>query len=312
MAKYRNDLPHSSGEVLLTDGGLETTLIFDNEIDLPLFASYPLLDHEAGRSALKQYYRHYVNVAINHGVSIVLDTPTWRASADWGAKLGHDTEALNRLNTKAVELLQEVRSESESESTKIVISGNLGPRGDGYDPGDMMSSAAAKSYHQAQINTFAEAGADLITVLTMTYVDEAIGIAQAAQESHMPIVVAFTVETDGKLPSGQSLRDAIEQVDAATDSSVLCFGINCAHPEHFDDVLNPSEEWVKRVGLLRANASRMSHDELDNSEELDSGNPEELGRQFADLRKRVPSLLVLGGCCGTDHRHIREIAAACL
>ena len=295
---------------MLTDGGLETTLIFDLGFDLPEFASFPLLESESGRKALLDYYRTYSRIAEDHGVGIVLETPTWRASADWGTVLGYDSEDLHRINTAAVDLLRQIRAEFEPGGTTVVISGNIGPRGDGYDPGDQMTVEEAESFHRAQIETFASAGADQITVLTMTYAEEAIGVARAAVSVDIPAIISFTVETDGCLPTSQPLGEAIEQVEAATSGSPLAYGINCAHPDHFTATLAAGGDWVERIGLVRANASRMSHEELDNAEELDAGNPVELGDLYADLRQLLPNLNVMGGCCGTDHTHIAEIGRA--
>ena len=312
MTTYRNQLPQTNGEVLLADSGLETTLLFIDGIDLPEFASFPLLDDEAGTTKLRDYFVTHVDVAKQQGVGIVLETPTWRASADWGAVLGYDAAALADVNRRAVELLQSVRDEHADDRTKVVVSGNIGPRGDGYEPGDQMTAAEAEVFHQAQIDTFAAAGADMICVLTMTYVDEAIGVARAAENAGIPAAISFTVETDGNLPTGQSLKSAIEQVEAATDGSPVYYGINCAHPTHFEHVLEPGAAWVERIGMLRANASTMSHEELDNAEELDAGDPVELSRQYASLRDQFPSIRVIGGCCGTDHRHVSAIGHACL
>lgn len=296
--------------MLLTDGGLETTLIFDHGFDLPQFASFPLITSEEGRSALLAYYRSYVEVARAHEMSIVLDTPTWRASSDWGASLGYDGDALRAVNHAAVELLLDVRAEAETAETKVVISGNLGPRGDGYEPGEQMSAGEAEAFHLPQMRALTDAGADVITALTMTYLDEANGVARAAKSLSMPVVISFTVETDGRLPTGQPLGEAIDAVDAETDGFPVAFGINCAHPDHFMTTLEAGGEWVNRIGLIRSNASRMSHEELDNADELDAGDRVELGGQYAELQHLLPNLTVMGGCCGTDHGHIDAIGSA--
>jgi len=253
-----------------------------------------------------------VHIALEHGVGIVLETPTWRANPDWAALLGHSGEELEALNRRAVELLLELRDELETDSTPIVVSGCIGPRGDGYAVGETMSGYAAASYHGAQIRTFAEAGADLVTAITMTYANEALGVVRAAGAAGLPAVISFTVETDGRLPSGQPLGQAIEEVDAGSDGAAAYFMVNCAHPSHFYDVLEPGAEWTARIRGLRANASRLSHAELDEAEELDVGNPEELALEYVALREQLPSLTVLGGCCGTDHRHVDAMSAAWL
>jgi S-methylmethionine-dependent homocysteine/selenocysteine methylase len=142
----------------------------------------------------------------------------------------------------------------------------------------------------------------------MTYVDEAIGVTRAAQDAVIPAAISFTVETDGDLPSGQALGEAIEEVDRATDSGPAYYMINCAHPTHFDSVLDGGD-WVGRIRGLRANASTCSHAELDEAEDLDDGDPQDLGARYGELRDRLPALNVVGGCCGTDHRHIGEICS---
>jgi homocysteine S-methyltransferase len=288
--------------VKITDGGMETTLIFHEGLDLPHFASFVLLEDEAGREALRAYYRRYIEIARSRGVEIILDTPTWRANRDWGERLGYSPEALADVNRRAVALLEELRS------PEVVVSGCVGPRGDGYEVGAAMSASEAENYHAPQVETFARTSADLLSALTLTYADEAIGIVRAARAAEVPVVISFTVETDGRLPSGQALGEAIEQVDAETDVAAAYFMVNCAHPTHFVETLEG--DWVKRLRGVRANASKKSHAELDEAEELDEGDPAELAAAYVDLRSRLPELSVVGGCCGTDHRHIDAICAA--
>jgi homocysteine S-methyltransferase len=304
--------PYLADRLLLADSGLETTLIFDAGFDLPQFASFPLVETADGRAALREYFRRHIDLAREHGVDIVLETPTWRASAEWGELLGYDAEDLRRVNTAAVELVAALREEYRATGTRVVVSGNLGPRGDGYEPGARMTAEEAERFHRPQIDALADAGAELITVLTLNYREEAIGVARAAAAAGVPAVISLTVETDGRLPSGEPLGEAITSVDEVTGGSVAAFGINCAHPDHFATVLADAGDWVERIGLVRANASRMSHAELDEAEELDAGDPAELGRQYAELRRWLPGLRVVGGCCGTDHTHIEQIARACL
>ena len=311
-SKYRPSLPQLSGDIFLTDGGIETTLIFNDGFELPEFAAFDLLNQEAGVEALRRYYKTYTDIAQSYGVGFILEAPTWRASLDWGQKLGYSPKALDNVNRQAIALLEDIRQEYETEATKMVISGNIGPRGDGYVVEDLMTSDEAEGYHAIQIRTFSETKADMVTALTMTYAEEAIGVTQAAKAVGMPVVISFTVETDGRLPSGRTLKDAILQVDAATDNGPAYYMINCAHPSHFEDVLASGEPWVQRIRGLRANASRMSHAELDQAEELDDGNPLELGQQYFELTNLLNYLNVLGGCCGTDHRHIEEVGKACV
>ena len=295
---------------ILTDSGLETWLVFHRNVDLPDFAAFPLLDHQSGRDLLAEYYRDHLQLADEVRTDLVLETPTWRANADWGARLGYDIAAPDRVNRAAVAFVRDLGGAFGE--VDVVVSGNVGPRGDGYDATTRLTPAEAEDYHRVQIASFAAAGADRITMLTATHADEPIGVVRAAAALGVPVVIAFTVETDGRLPSGQALHDAISDVDAATDGAALHFGINCAHPDHFARVLDASSAAIDRIELLRANASRASHAELDEAEELDDGDPEELGALYAELRSRLPQLRVLGGCCGTDVRHVRAIARSCL
>ncbi len=309
-ARYRDALPQVGRPLFLTDGGIETTLVFHDGHDLPHFAAYDLLTRDGGEDALRRYFEPYVALALDRGVGIVLETPTWRANPDWAERLGHSPEQLAELNRRAVALLEEVRDAHETDATPIVVSGCVGPRGDGYVVDEPMAADEAAAYHAVQIGTFAESAADLVTAITMTYADEAVGVVHAARGVEMPVVISFTVETDGRLPSGQALGEAIDEVDERTDGAAAYFMVNCAHPSHFHDVLEPGAAWTDRLRGLRANASRSSHAELDEAEELDVGNPEELAQEYVALRERMPSLSVVGGCCGTDHRHVGAISRA--
>ena len=311
MSKYRNHLPQLGDAMFLTDGGLETTLVFHEGLDLPCFAAFDLLRDEAGVEILRNYYDGYVSIARQRGVGVVLESPTWRANPDWGAILGYDAETLADANRKAIGLMLEIRAAHETPGAPMVISGNLGPRGDGYRADARMTVEKARRYHVEQIETFAGTDADMVSAFTMNYAEEAAGIVRAAQDADMPVVISFTVETDGRLPSGQRLADAIQHTDDSTGAYAAYYMINCAHPTHFDEVLSDGGQWLDRVRGVRANASHCSHAELDESPELDAGNPSELGNEYRELRCRLPRLSVLGGCCGTDHRHIEAIFAAC-
>lgn len=312
MARYRNALPQLGTDLFLTDGGLETTLIFLNGLDLPHFASIALLKDEEGEAVLRSYFATYAELAQSHRAGIVLESATWRSSSDWGAALGYTADELDAANRKSIVLLEGTRREFEQEGTPIVISGCIGPRGDGYTPGATMSAEQARDYHLPQTELFADTAADMVCALTMNYVEEAEGIALAAKQANMPVSISFTVETDGTLPTGQPLREAIEQVDAATSNYPAYYMINCAHTSHFEPALDGGDAWLERIRGIRANASRMSHAELDEAEELDIDDPAELGGDYAKLKSRLPWLTVMGGCCGTDHRHIEEIASACI
>ena len=302
------ELPHESDEIYLMDGGLETTLIFHDGIDLPHFAAFPLLDETEGRAALTRYYGRYLDIAKAKGVRFVLETPTWRASPDWAALVGYDKAALERVNRDAVQFLRDLAESDAYRDVYSVLSGCVGPRGDGYAVGVEMTLDEARSYHRPQIAALAKAGVRMVTALTMTYPEEAAGIVLAAREAGIKAVVSFTVETDGRLPNAMALGEAIRFVDAVTLDAPIYFMVNCAHPEHFDHVLDSDADWITRIRGIRANASRMSHAELDEAEELDAGDPAELGAQYSALRQVLRKVNVMGGCCGTDWRHLQEIA----
>lgn len=307
MPQYRNNLPQLAGKAFLTDGGLETTMIFHKGIDLPCFAAFDLLAEPKGVSALLEYYEHYAGLARDYQLGFVFESVTWRAGPDWLQRAGYPLDALEPLCRDSVELLLPLREKYETQYSPIVISGQLGPRGDGYAVEGAMSSQQARDYHLRQAQALAQTEADMLSALTLNYSAEASGIALAAEAVGMPCVIAFTVETDGRLPSGQPLREAIEEVDATTASYPAYYMINCAHTSHFTHILEDAP-WFRRVRALRANASCLSHAELDNSTTLDDGDPELFGREHRNLCEQYPHITILGGCCGTDTRHVRAVA----
>lgn len=309
MSKYRSSLPQLGDRLFLTDSGLETTLIFHDGIALPCFAAFLLLDEPAGHERLRAYYARHALMARVHRAGLVLEAPTWRANPDWGERLGYDATRLRETSLAAIRMLVEIRDLYESTATPVVISGNIGPRGDGYAPSTRMSPSQARDYHLPQVRAFAGSAADMVSAFTINYIDEAIGIVMAARECGLPVVISFTVETDGTLPSGESLQEAIEATDTATAGYPAYYMINCAHPDHFMGALS-GEVWCRRIRGLRANASRRSHAELDDSQDLDIGDPRELAQLHGRLKGMMPWLTVVGGCCGTDHRHVESIYRA--
>ena len=287
----------------VTDGGLETDLIFHRGLDLPDFASFPLLDDSAGRAALDDYSRGYADVAARAGAGLLLETLTWRANTDWGARLGYDGEALRRINREAVTYLRSLADEVPDGVEQVLVVGAVGPRGDGYLAGDLDADRYA-DYHRPQLAAFAEAGADLATAYTLTTVAEAVGIVRAARDVGLPVAISYTVETDGRLPDGTTLADAVGELDAATDSGAAHLLVNCAHPDHVAPGLDVSAAWAERIAGLRVNSSRLSHAELDEAEELDEGDLPDLAARTRALAGSLPSVRIIGGCCGTDSRHI--------
>jgi homocysteine S-methyltransferase len=308
----RAELPQLAAGPFLTDSGLETDLIFHRGLDLPEFAAFVALESATGRRALATYYNDHVDVASVASSGLILETPTWRASIGWGPRTGHSAGQLAQLNRDAVALLSDLRNGRANQLTgPLVISGCIGPGSDAYHPERLTSAEDAERYHSTQVETLADAGVDMVHAMTITYADEAIGIVRAARRCDVAVAVSFTTETDGRLPDGTELRDAIAFVDEMTEASAAYFGVNCAHPTHFVDALGAGGA-AERVRCVRANASRLSHAELDESQELDEGNPTELAELYRRLQETHPQISILGGCCGTDARHIAAIAAACL
>ena len=302
-------IPKLGGSPFLTDAGLETCMVFKDGLDLPCFSSFVLLDDPRGRACLETYFRGFLDLAAKHDAGFVLDSPTWRSNTDWGAAVGYDQSALDQANRDAIAFIAALRAGSAM-ADRTVLNAVVGPRGDGYSPDTIMTAAEAQAYHARQISVAADAGADMASAITMNYVEEAQGIAAAAAAAGLPAVISFTVETDGRLPTGMTLADAIKRTDDAA-GGIAYFMINCAHPSHFADALS-DPELAARIGGIRANSSRMSHAELDAAEELDEGNPVELAADYRGLLTALPHLCVLGGCCGTEHRHVDAIAQACL
>lgn len=305
MKPYRTDFPKLVDHKYLCYTGMETDLIFNRGIDLPGFASFPLLRSEQGRELLKSYYHQLIGIGEEYGLGVFLDSPTWVANRDRAALLGYAPDELSELNTEAIALIAEMRDVAPGVPT--ILSAQVGPRGDGYAVSGQMSAEEADAYHREQIETLADAGAELISAFTLTYPEEAVGIVRAADRCNIPVIIAFTVETDGALPSGDSLASAIDQVDTRTQGGPNCYLVNCAHPDHFRDKLT-DEVWPGRIRGVVVNASRSSHAELDEAETLDDGNPDELGLLVGNLARGFPHFTIFGGCCGTDVRHMRRIA----
>lgn len=309
MANYRNALPQLSGELFLTDAGLETDLIFNHGIEIREFAAHTLLPDAAGREALASYFRGFLSLAREMETGFILDSQTWKAHTHWAEDLGASEDELRAANSEAIAFIAQLRDAFSTNAKPIVLNGVIGPRGDAYAPEVEVAVHEAEQYHAKQLDWLAETDIDMVTALTFTQSDEAIGFVRAARRAGLPVVVSFTVETDGNLPTGQPLKEAIGAVDEATNSSAAYFMVNCAHPDHFSHVLEDAD-WARRIRGIRCNASRKSHAELDESETLDAGDPVELGGQYKTIKTKMPWLNIVGGCCGSDLRHVTQIARA--
>ena len=304
MPKYRKNLPLLGTDIFACYIGMDTEILFRDGIDIPGFASYPLLLNPDHKKLIRNYYCNLADLAREQNVGLILDAVTWVANRDRGAELGFTRDDLKKLNIEAIDLIVDVREEKGDLPT--VLCGQVGPRGDGYAPSDQMSTTEAEDYHSEQIEIYSQTEADLVSGFTLCYPEEASGIVRAARRFDMPVAIAFTVETDGRLPTGVSVKEAIEQVDEESDGGAQYFLINCAHPDHFTKIFT-DEPWMKRLRGVVANASRCSHAELDNAEELDDGDPNELGIQVGGLRKQFSHFNILGSCCGSNLRHMKRI-----
>ena len=307
MARYRNALPQLAGDLFLTDAGVETDLIFNRDIDIPEFAAHTLLPDNSGREALGDYFRGFLSLANEIDCGYILDSVTWKAHSHWAQDLGATADDLKEANRESLSFISALRDEYSSNKGAIVLNAIIGPRGDAYAPEESVAAKEAEEYHSQQLRWIADTPADMVTAMTFTQADEAIGVVKAANALDLPVVISFTVETDGNLPTGQSLASAIEDVDQATQSGAAYFMVNCAHPDHFAHVLG-DEPWARRIRGIRCNASRLSHAELDECETLDDGDPKELSKQYAEIKTKMPWLNIFGGCCGSDLRHVTQIA----
>ena len=302
MPRYRSALPQLGDQLFLTDGGLETTLIFHRGIELPDFASFHVLRSPGGEELVRDYFRAYAEIARRHGTGLILDTLTWRASTDWVSRCGLSPADFIDIQQRAVQVLADLRDEFAPLPT--VVSGCIGPRGDGYVPAAMMSVRNAEAYHQTQIDALAETDADMLCAMTLNYVEEAVGIVHAARRAEMPVAISFTVETDGRLPDGTTLQEAVTRLEESDAPDG--FVVNCAHPTHIAPGLE-SGAWLSRIVQVNPNASTQSHAELDAAEELDTGDVGLLRSSYDALRPALPGLRVVGGCCGTDASHVAAL-----
>jgi S-methylmethionine-dependent homocysteine/selenocysteine methylase len=307
MPRYRNALPQLSGDIYLADAGVETDLIFNHGIEIREFAAHTLLPIPQGRTALSRYFEGFLSLAKQQNTGFILDTVTWKAHRHWAEKLGATDDELKAANEDCVRFIAELRARFSGNGKPIVLNAVIGPRGDAYKPEATISMDSAEQYYAQQLGWLAATEIDMVTALTFNQGGEAAGLAKAARKVGLPAVVSFTVETNGALPNGQSLADAITEVDATTGQYPAYYMVNCAHPDHFGDALLDAP-CARRIRGIRANASRQSHAELDAAPELDAGNPHELAQQYGALSRRMPWLNVFGACCGSDLRHVTEIA----
>lgn len=299
-------LPHQSDRSFLVYAGTGTDLIFNHGVDLPGFASFPLLEKPETRAILASQMQALVDLAGEMSMGCILDAPTWTANADRAAPLGYDPARLVDVNCDAVALMEEVRQGAVRDD--VLVSACIGPRFDPYADIPSMSAEEARQYHSIQLAVLKDTTVDLVTAYTFNRPSEAVGCLMAARDVGLPMIMSLVVETDGCLADGTGLCEAIDRIDAETEGAALFFMVNCAHPTHFASAIGAHP----RLKGVVANASSCSHAELDEADTLDAGNPPQLGREIADILRQNPAIRVFGGCCGTDMRHMscmaREVA----
>ena len=302
-------LPHQTDRLYLTDGGIETWLMYKEGFELPHFCDFQFLADARGREALRKYYREFALIARQQRAGYVFCSLTYRASRDWGQLLGLSSDTLAEMNREAIAFYREIAREVGLDPQVTLYSGCIGPRGDAYEINATITANASQDYHSAQIETFRQAGVDLVTALTLKSVEEAIGIARAAKAAAVPSVISFTLDRNRTVDGARTLRAAIEAVDTATGGAPAYYMINCSHPMDFGPALDQGD-WVRRIRGVRANASSLEHGMLCQLGHLEEGDAVELAAQHGELARIYPHMNVFGGCCGTDFVHVRRICEA--
>ncbi|WP_135504117.1 homocysteine S-methyltransferase family protein [Roseovarius aestuariivivens] len=300
--------PRLENKFYLTEGGTETDVLYNYGFELPEFAMFPLLDDPEADKVIRDLYRRYFDVAEKHQTGMLVLGHDYRASPDWGAKLGYTPEGLAEMERRTIGFLEDLRREYEGRVSDVYIAGCVGPRGDAYGTGGGITESEAEDYHAVQLSTLKSTSADMAISLTLNNIPEAIGIVRAAAAIGIPIGISLTLTTEGRLRSGPSLREAIEEIDEKTNGAAAWFGTNCAHPLEFATALADDGPWLDRLRYIRPNAVQMDQIALCKLGHLEDGDPVELGRQMGDVARRFPRADILGGCCGTDERHLGEIA----
>lgn len=300
--------PRLENKFYLTAGGTETEILYKWGYELPEFAMFTLLDDEEANECVRNMYRRYFEVAAKNNTGLVIEGHDYRASPDWAGKLGISLENLAEIQHRIINFLTDLKTEFDGKVSDVVITGGIGPRGDAYGTGGNISEAEAEDYHSVQLSTLKDTDADMAVALTFNNIPEAVGIVRAATKIGIPIGISLTLNTESRLSSGPSLREAIEAIDENTDEGAAWYGTNCSHPLEFEPAISEEGAWRQRLRLIRPNAAKMEKISLCKLGHLEDGDPIELGAQMGDVASRFPSVDIIGGCCGTDERHLNEIA----
>jgi len=299
-----------TGEFFLTEGGTETEMMYRHGFELPEFCMLPLLDNPQAVSAMRGMFCQQLDVAAEFGLSFLLTGLDYRASPDWGAKLGYSPSALADANIAAIEFLRDIAKGYEGQIPHLHIGGILGPRGDAYSLNNEITAESAAAYHAVQLETLKRANVDFVCAATFNSIAESVGALRAADRIGLPLSVSLTLDSSCRLKSGPTLAEAITEIDAqAGDAAPEFYMVNCSHPLEYEPALE-NQDWIRRLRGVRPNASKMEKLALCKLGHIEEGDPVELGSQVRDLSKRYPHMDIFGGCCGTGHNHLREIAKA--
>ena len=308
MTRKAATFPRDPDMPYLTEGGTETEILYRHGHTLRDFAMFELMDNPAAVADLKDMYRRYLDVAAAHGFAVLMSGFDYRASPDWGEKLGYSREGLREMQHKCIDFLRDISTPYETQIPKIAIAGCVGPRGDAYSLNRDITAGTSEEYHATQIATLKDCGVDLVWAATINNIPEAVGISRAAANEGLPVNMSFTLDSTHKLKSGPSLKDAIEATDReAGDARPESYGINCSHPLEFEPALEPGP-WSERIRSLRPNAAKMDKVSLCSLGHIEEGDPEELGQMMGRLARRYPAVDIWGGCCGTWDNHLAHIA----
>lgn len=308
MTTARTLFPRRDGLLYLTEGGTETEIIYRHGHGLREFAMFELMDRPAALADLGDMYRRYLDAAARHGFGALMAGFDYRASPDWGKKLGYSRAGLEEVQHRCIAFLRDAAAPYRQELPDVAICGCVGPRGDAYALNRTITAEEAEDYHSVQIATLKDCGVDLVWAATINNVPEAVGISRAAARAGLPLNLSFTLTETHRLRSGPSLREAIARTDAEAGAARPdSYGVNCSHPVEFEPALEPGD-WLRRIRSLRPNAARMEKVALCKLGHIEEGDPEELGREMGALARRLPAVDIWGGCCGTWDRHLDRIA----
>ena len=292
-------------QTLLMEGALGERL--KREYGLPIdgpVAMADLIYHHSGKSALRKLWTEYLSIAEEYHLPFLATTPTRRANQSQVHSAGYHSILLY----DNVALLKEIQ---RTANTPMFVGGLMGCKGDAYTGKDSLTSAEAHNFHAWQANTFAKAGADFLFAGIMPVLEEAKGMAMAMSDTGLPYIISFTIRQDGRLIDGTTIDSAIRCIDRHVNHRPLCYMTNCVHPDILSLAL--SHDFNRTVNVrsrflgLQANASPLSYEELDGSQDLKCSDPISLAQSMYHVKRKF-NLRILGGCCGTDGNYLREIA----